>query len=56
VDPEDRTVQVCSFEKGTPMSAYGEKDEIPVGVLPGCTVKLSEVFDADNRYQISDNR
>jgi Uma2 family endonuclease len=44
VDPTDKIVTVSHFEKGVDAAPYGETDEAPVGVLPGCVIDLSAVF------------
>jgi Uma2 family endonuclease len=44
VDPDVKTVQVYSFEYHSQSRAYGETDEAPVGVLPGCVIDLKAVF------------
>ncbi len=44
VDPADSTVIVSLFAKGVPAAHYGKDDTIPVGVLPGCTIDLKEIF------------
>jgi Uma2 family endonuclease len=44
VDPDVKTVQLYSFENHSEGRAYGETDEAPVGVLPGCVIDLKAVF------------
>ncbi len=43
-DPRDKTIQVFPLQDSAKAVPYGEKDKIPVGVLPGCTVDLALVF------------
>ncbi len=44
VDPDDKTVQVSLFSQNARMVPYGETDQVPVGVLPGCVIDLKTVF------------
>jgi len=45
VDPDDKTVAVNILEKGVYANrTYHETDEVPVFVLDGCVIKLSDVF------------
>jgi len=45
VDPASKTVKVYVFETGDESSAaYVESDSLPVFVLPGCNIDLSDVF------------
>jgi Uma2 family endonuclease len=45
VDDITETLQVNSLENGKYTAAmYGKGDTVPVGVLPGCDIDLSEVF------------
>ena len=45
VDPETTSVQVFILKDGQYfISGYGEDDTVPVHVLPGCEIKLRDVF------------
>ena len=45
VDPVHETVQVCILDNNKYyVTMYGEKDKIPVKVLPGCKINMSKVF------------
>ena len=45
VDPETNTVQVCILENDRYLvSVYDECDKVPVSVLEGCEIDLSDVF------------
>ena len=45
VDPDSKTVSVNLLKNGEYVaSAYGGEDGVPVHVLEGCTINLSEVF------------
>ncbi|GHV88469.1 hypothetical protein AGMMS50267_08290 [Spirochaetia bacterium] len=45
VDPEDQLVHVHILDAGRYVTTvYGPKDDIPVSILPGCVIKLREVF------------
>jgi Uma2 family endonuclease len=45
VDDETNSVQVNTLENGRYIaSMYGDTDTIPVGVLEGCVITLSDVF------------
>jgi Uma2 family endonuclease len=47
VDPEEQLVQVHTLDAGRYVTTvYGPEDEAPVGILPGCVIKLQEVFSA----------
>ena len=46
VSPDDRTVMVHVLQNGEYVSRpYGDADTIPVNVLEGCVIDLSEVFE-----------
>ena len=45
VDPDSKSVSVHILKNGEYyISAYGDNDTVPVHVLEGCTVELSEIF------------
>ncbi|GHV39889.1 hypothetical protein AGMMS49546_12730 [Spirochaetia bacterium] len=45
VDPQDKTVQVHILNTGAyHTTVYDKGDEAPVSVLPGCIIKLQDVF------------
>ena len=45
VDPDSRSVSVNILKNGEYVArAYGENDAVPVHILEGCTIRLSEVF------------
>ncbi|MCL1918918.1 MAG: Uma2 family endonuclease [Peptococcaceae bacterium] len=45
IDPETRTVQVCTLENGNYIiSMYGDTDTVHVQVLDGCQIELCSVF------------
>ena len=45
VDPTDKTVSVCILKNGEyTIKAYDNTETVPVHVLEGCTIVLSEVF------------
>ena len=47
VDPETRTLRVCLLDDGQyAVTTYGESDVVRVGILPGLTVSMPEVFAA----------
>ncbi|GHV32479.1 hypothetical protein FACS18949_03510 [Clostridia bacterium] len=49
VDPEDISVNVNILRGGEYVSkAYGEHDDAPVTVLPGCVISLSNIFSLPN--------
>jgi len=45
VDPDTKTVQVCTLENGRYfVTAYADTDTAPVTVLPSCAINLQDVF------------
>ena len=45
VNPETRTVQVCSLENGRyVVNVYGDTDVVAVSALGGCRIDLADVF------------
>jgi Uma2 family endonuclease len=49
VDPERKLVRVHTLHDGLyTVTVYGEDDEAPVLVLPGCVIKLKDVFAEEN--------
>jgi len=51
VDPDSKTVQACLLQGGKYVTtSYGETDEAPVSILPGCVIRLSEVFEGLEPY------
>jgi Uma2 family endonuclease len=45
VDPNEQTVQTHVLDTGRYVTAvYGQSDEVPVTVLPGCVINLARVF------------
>ena len=47
VDPDEKTVVANILENGAYVGkTYHETDEVPVFVLDGCVIKLSEVFES----------
>ena len=45
VDPSDRTVLVFILQNGMYLAkSYAETDAVPVHVLEGCTISMSDVF------------
>jgi Uma2 family endonuclease len=45
VDPDTKTVQVFILDDGRYIaSTYDDTDTAPISVLPGCEIKLSDVF------------
>jgi len=50
VDPDEKTVNAYILENGVYVGrTYHETDEVPVFVLDGCVIKLSEVFESVKR-------
>jgi Uma2 family endonuclease len=46
VDPDMKTVQACVLKNGWyQVTMYDDTDTVPVTVLPGCEIKLAEVFE-----------
>ncbi|MCL2046553.1 MAG: Uma2 family endonuclease [Oscillospiraceae bacterium] len=46
VDPEGRYITVYTYDKGNYVALmYGKEETVPVHVVPGLTINLSEVFD-----------
>jgi hypothetical protein len=46
VDPDTKTVQVCTLENGRYITTmYGDTDTISVQILDGCTINLKDVFE-----------
>ena len=44
-DPDTKTLQVCILKDGEYITRmYGDEATAPVSVLPGCEIKLSEIF------------
>ena len=57
VDPERNTVKVCLRKDGDyVIKTYDETDDAPVSVLPGCVIRLAEVFEDDETYIFDDER
>jgi len=45
VDPDSKTVLVCILENENYIArSYGESDAVPVHVLEGCTISLTDIF------------
>ncbi|GHV82016.1 hypothetical protein AGMMS49991_05740 [Spirochaetia bacterium] len=45
VDPEEQLVHVHILDAGRYITTvYGPEDDVPVSILPGCVIKLPEVF------------
>lgn len=45
IDPDTKTVQVCILESGRYfVTPYADTNTAPVSVLPGCEIKLQDVF------------
>ena len=45
IDPENRSLQVCLLENGKYTSTtYNDNDTVPVHILEGCKINLSDVF------------
>ena len=48
VEPDSNTVFVYILKNGDYIAhSYGIDDEVPVHVLEGCVIKLSEVFETE---------